>query len=83
MIIIQFTLDVFAVMSINCVDNKLITIIPIPTKIEEKLLLYFISLTPFASMLKGILKIDTQKEKILICTSNAHLTMLKKTLTNM
>ncbi|ABP66932.1 response regulator receiver protein [Caldicellulosiruptor saccharolyticus DSM 8903] len=63
MVIIQFDLDAFAVISIDCIDSKLIIIISIPTKIEEKLLLYLLSLTPFASVLKGTLKIDTQKGK--------------------
>lgn len=46
MVIIQFDLDAFAVISIDCIDSKLIIIISIPTKIEEKLLLYLLSLTP-------------------------------------
>ncbi len=49
-------------MSIDCVDNKLVTIISIPAKIEEKPLLYILSLTPFTSVLKRTLRINTQKE---------------------
>lgn len=63
MTLIQFDISEYATIKIDLVDNKLITTVSLPKKIDEMPILHLLSLSPFISILKGTIKFNTLKDK--------------------